>query len=319
MYAVKSDERSETFILKRPAHLSASARDMPIAGRNHTSASSAYASPGGHLASMPTGISPASSDELAAAVRISVNKSLSCCAFSFIDAERAPPDDAIVIHAGLSLWQVAFGAAHVWVRDAQDAPLKWLDAVAKRRPRRVTLQGNSYAFGHPWFALACVAMNARSSAPRRVPFHALATSVEEALDLDAQVRLLAADRDDARVALNVLRGSEHGVRTNDIVWLWRQRRLTRITELHCGAQTVQRADLRTTPGLRVHTPLGVVQAADVDVALVQTPATMRGRTEAVAVLPDVPPKAAFCAEQHADVALVGVGRAFCIHTDSSKT
>jgi hypothetical protein len=271
------------------------------------------------MTSEPVGSGAASAADAADAVRMSVSKSLSCCAFSVEDAPRDPPDDAIPVEAGLSLWRVPFGAAHVWVRSAQEAPLAWLDALGARRPRRVTLQGNSYAFGQPWFACLCCALDARNPQPARVPVHALVESAADALRLKTTVRLLAADRADARATLEALRGSAHGVRVGDPIWLWRRRRLTEVTHLASGTQPVQRADLRKTPGLRVHTPLGVVQAADADVALVQTPATMRGRTPAVAVLPGVLPRAAFGAEQHAEVALVGVGRAFAIHHDTSSS
>ena len=272
------------------------------------------------MTSEPTGTTHASGDaDALAAVRMSVSKALSCCAFSVEDSTRAAPDGAVAVRGGMSLWQVPFGAEHVWVGGAQDAPLAWLAKLGARKPRRVTLQGNSYAFGQPWFACLCCALGSRCAAPARVPFHALVESAREAVALGTTVRLLAANRADASLTMQALRGTACGVRVGDPVWLWKQRRVERAEGLICGARAVQSADLRATPGLRVRTGAGTVSAADVDVALVQTPATMRGRTPAVPVLPGVGPLCAFSAEQHATEALVGVGRAFAIHHDTFST
>ena len=247
-------------------------------------------------------------------------KSLDCCALSLVDgANPSLPADAIVWQPGRCTSMLAQRAAHVCVPQAELANGRWGASVAARAPRRLTVCGNSHAFASPqnWFAALCAAFpeRVRQGGPRRVPWHALSETLSGALEATAplaDVRVLAASRSDAAAAMEALRGSPEGVRVHDPVWHWRLRRVgyvQRMTDaLGCELQA---ADLDRTQGLRLRTTVALAaHARDVNVALVQTPATLRGSPDAIIVLPGVPPCHTLGAEQHAREALVGVGRAF---------
>lgn len=210
-------------------------------------------------------------------------------------------------------------AKHAAVQCAELATIHWGLAVMARRPQKLTVVGNSKAFASSsnWFAMLCAAFPEKVSTKQwlRAPWHAVCETLAAALHATASVadvRILAATRNDARAVMEKLRGSSAGVRVGDDVWHWRCGRLGRVLRLtNALGADMQAADIEQMPGLRVHTSHALnVPASHVNVALVQTPATLRGRPNVIIVLPGVPPCHACGADQHASDALIGVGRAF---------
>lgn len=244
------------------------------------------------------------------------------------DVADEVPDDAMAVEACAPLWNVPVRARHVVVRGAERADESWLARLLGKLPRRLTLHGNARALGHAWFAELCATRKVpRHDPDRRVPFHALFETLAEAVrHLEAHkvdFRVLAGCKADAQRALARLRnGFSAGLQEGDPVLLWRSRRLTRVVSIRdaAGQPVPGCVDLGAPNAkhLRVQTATGVACAAkDVNSALVQTPATLRGRSEAIVVLPGVGLSHALAAEEHADVALIGVGRAFALRRQTA--
>lgn len=210
---------------------------------------------------------------------------------------------------------IPFGSAHVCLLDAHSASRAFGNAVLSREPARLTIVGNSSAFQHHegWFASVLASHSAQVSAPRRVPWYALCETLAEAMASVQGVshRILCANRNDQQDVLVKLRGSSDGVRVGDPVYHWQRRRRAVITGMCDALGRDLRESSLSRPGLRISTTLCArCHGSSLNIGLIDTPSTLHGYADAIVVLPNVPPIHTLAAEQHARVALIGVGRAF---------